>query len=114
MTTQVPHAVYLAIPANDQSPVLRYPPLKVFWYSPAIYKIGVQKTKIDGRVVNIYSREKTLADCFKYRNKLGLDVSLEALRLYRARGRMRLDELERYAKVCRVQRVMRPYLEAML
>ena len=69
---------------------------------------------MDGKVVNIYSPEKTLADCFKYRIKLGLDVSLEALRLYRARRRMRLDELERYAKVCRVQQVMRPYLEAML
>jgi len=58
--------------------------------------------------------KKTLADCFKYRNKLGIDVCVEALNLYRRRGRMKVDQLERYAKLCRVERVMRPYLEAVL
>jgi predicted transcriptional regulator of viral defense system len=114
MTTQVPHAVYLAIPANDQAPALQYPPLHLFWYSKAVYESGILETTLDGVKVRVYSPEKTLADCFKYRNKLGIDVCVEALNLYRRRGRMKVDQLERYAKACRVERVMRPYLEAVL
>jgi len=114
MTTQVPHAVYLAIAANDQAPSLRHPPLRLFWYSRAVHESGIIETKIDGTKVRIYSAEKTLADCFKFRNKVGIDVAIEALNLYRQRGRMKLDQIEHYAKLCRVQRVMRPYLEAIL
>lgn len=114
MTTQIPHAVYLAIAANDQAPVLRYPPLRLFWYSKAVYEGGIIETKMDGTNIRIYSAEKTLADCFKYRNKIGIDVCVEALNLYRRRERMKLDQLEQYAKLCRVQRVMRPYMEAVL
>ena len=69
---------------------------------------------LDGTQVRIYSAEKTLADCFKYRNKLGMDVYLEALRLYRLRGRMKIDQIEHFAKLCRVERIMRPYLEVNL
>lgn len=114
MTTQVPHTVYLAIAANGQAPSLRYPPLRLFWYSRAVHESGIIETKIDGTKVRIYSAEKTLADCFKFRNKVGIDVAIEALNLYRQRGRMKLDQIEHYAKLCRVQRVMRPYLEAVL
>jgi predicted transcriptional regulator of viral defense system len=114
MTTQIPHAVYLAIAANNQAPVLRYPPLRLFWYSKAVYESGIIEAKMDGTNIHIYSAEKTLADCFKYRNKIGIDVCVEALHLYRQRDRMKLDQLEQYAKLCRVQRVMRPYMEAVL
>jgi len=114
MTTQVPHAVYLAIAANDQAPSLQYPPLRLFWYSRAVHEGGIIETKMDGTKVRIYSAEKTLADCFKFRNKIGIDMVVEALNLYRQRGRMKLDQIEHYAKLCRVQRVMRPYLEAVL
>ncbi len=114
MTTQIPHVVYLAIPANDQAPALQYPPLQLFWYSKAVYESGIIETKLDGTKFHVYSPEKTLADCFKYRNKLGIDVCVEALNLYRRRGRMKVDQLEQYAKVCRVERVIRPYLEAIL
>jgi predicted transcriptional regulator of viral defense system len=114
MTTQVPHAVYLAIRANDQAPALAYPPLRLFWYSKAVHESGISETKMDGMTVRIYSPEKTLVDCFKFRNKIGIDVCIEALSLYRQRGRMRLDLIEQYAKLCRVQSVMRPYLEATL
>ena len=114
MTTQVPHTVYLAIAANDQVPALRYPPLRLFWYSKAAFEDGVEAIDTDGIKVRIYSAERTLADCFKYRNKIGIDVCVEALNLYRSRGRMKLDKLEHYAKLCRVERVMRPYLEAIL
>jgi len=114
MTTQVPHAVYLAIPANDQAPALAYPPLRLFWYSKAVHESGINATKTDGVTIRIYSPEKTLVDCFKFRNKIGIDVCIEALSLYRKRGRMRLDLIEQYSKLCRVQSVMRPYLEATL
>jgi predicted transcriptional regulator of viral defense system len=114
MTTQIPHAVYLAIPANDQAPALQYPPLRLFWYSKAVYENGIVQEKMDGTPIRVYSAEKTLADCFKYRNKLGIDVCVEAMNLYRRRGRMKMDLIERYAKLCRVERVMRPYLEAVL
>ena len=112
MTSQVPHSVYVAIPANDQAPRLNYHPLRLFWYSTAIHENGVTEQQIDDIKVRIYSPEKTLADCFKFRNKVGIDVCIEALQFYRQRGRMRLDEIERYAKLCRVQKVMRPYIEA--
>ena len=114
LTTQVPHTVYLAIAANDQVPALRYPPLRLFWYSKAAFEDGMEAIDMDGIKVRIYSAERTLADCFKYRNKIGIDVCVEALNLYRSRGRMKLDKLEHYAKLCRVERVMRPYMEAIL
>lgn len=114
MTTQIPHAIYLAIPANDQAPMLEYPPIRFFWYSKAVYEQGIIETKLDDTLIRVYSPEKTLADCFKYRNKLGIDVCVEALNLYRRRGRMKLDLIEQYARLCRVDRVMRPYLEAVL
>jgi len=114
MTTQVPHAVYLAIAANDQAPALRHPPLRLFWYSQATLEDGVTAIVMDSVHVRIYSAERTLADCFKYRNKIGIDVCVEALNLYRRRGRMKLDRLEHYAKLCRVERVMKPYMEAIL
>lgn len=114
LTTQIPHAVYLAIPANDQAPTLQYPPLRIFWYSRAVYKSGIEEVMLDGTPVRVYSVEKTLTDCFKYRNKLGIDVCMEALNLYRQRGRMKIDQIDQFAKVCRVERVMRPYLEAIL
>jgi predicted transcriptional regulator of viral defense system len=114
MTTQIPHAIFLAIAANDQAPALRYPPLRLFWYSKAAFEDGVEVFDLDGTKVRIYSAERTLADCFKYRNKIGTDVCVEALNLYRRRGKMKLDKLESYAKLCRVERVMRPYMEAIL
>ena len=114
MTTQVPHSVYLAIPANDQAPALRYPPLRLFWYGSVAFSDGIDQVDMDGTKVRIYSVERALADCFKYRNKIGVDVRVEALTLYRLRGKMRLDKLEHFAKLCRVERVMRPYMEAIL
>lgn len=114
MTTQIPHAVYLAIPANDQAPVLKFPPLKLFWYSEAVYEAGIETSEVDATPLRVYSPEKTLADCFKYRNKIGIEVCVEALNAYRKRGQMNLKLIEQYARLCRVERVMRPYLEAAL
>ena len=112
ITTQVPHKVYVALPRDSREPHLRYPPLQVFEFSGEAYSAGVEIRKLDGVPVRIYSPEKTLADCFKYRNKLGLDVAIEALKLYVERRNVKVDEIMRYAQICRVANVMRPYLEA--
>ena len=88
--------------------------MRIFWFTGDAFTAGVETRKLDHVSVPIYTPEKTLADCFKYRNKLGLDVAVEALKLYRQRQRMRLDELMQFARICRVEKVMRPYLEALL
>jgi predicted transcriptional regulator of viral defense system len=114
LTTQIPHEVYIAISRNSEPPRLDYPPVRVFRFSGKAFSEGIEHQRVDGVQVRIYSREKTLADCFKYRNKIGLDTTLEALRLYRQRRRVNVESLMRFAEVCRVASVMRPYLEATL
>jgi predicted transcriptional regulator of viral defense system len=112
LTTQIPHVVHLAISRTARTPNLDYPPLRVYRFSEEAFKAGVQTQTSDGIELRVYDAEKTLADCFKYRNKIGLDVALEALRSYRARRGVRLQRVLEYAKVCRVEQVIRPYLEA--
>ena len=114
LTTQIPHEVHVALPKAARAPRLAWPPLRVFRFSEPAYSAGAQTHEIDGVPVRIYSAEKTLADCFKFRNQLGLETVLEALKEYLRRGHPQLDELARYAETCRVRRVMRPYLEALL
>ncbi len=115
LTTQVPHTVDIALPGHAQIPKLAGIPLRVFWYSEPSFSAGVQSVAIDGVAVRIYSPEKSIADCFKYRNKIGLDVAILALRTYRERTRKPdLKLLSKFARVDRVENVMRPYLEAVL
>lgn len=112
--TQLPPEVWIAIDRRARRPALKYPPLRIVRYSGQALTEGIQTHQLEGQPVRIYSVAKTLADCFKYRNKIGLDVALEALReAWRAR-RFSMAELDRYAIFCRVQRVMRPYLEALV
>ncbi len=113
LTTQIPHEVHLALPRTARNPALKYPPLRVFRFSKDAFEAGIETRTVDRMPVRIYSPEKTLADCFKFRNKIGLDVVLEALRAYRARRGARLQQVLRYARLCRVEKVMRPILEAM-
>lgn len=115
LTTQVPHAVDVALPSHAQIPKLGGIPLRVFWYSNPSFSAGIEVISIDQVPVRVYSPEKTIADCFKYRNKIGLDVAVEALRTYRERRRKPdYQALSRFAQIDRVGNVMRPYLEAML
>ena len=114
LTTQVPHEVSVAVPRGTEPPRIDYPPVRVFRFSPAPFVAGVETHRLDGIPVRVYNREKTLADCFKYRSTIGLDTALEAVRLYRQRGRVNVNSLLEFAQVCRVSRVMRPYLEALL
>ncbi len=110
--TQLPSEVWIALDRRAWRPRLAYPPLRIVRYTGKALSAGVETHRMEGRQVKVYGLAKTVADCFKYRNKIGLDVALEALREgWRAR-RFTMDELDRYAVICRVQRVMRPYLEA--
>jgi predicted transcriptional regulator of viral defense system len=115
LTTQVPHAIDLALPSHAQIPKIDDVPLRIFWYSEPSFSAGIDVVTIDGVPVRLYSREKSIADCFKYRNKIGLDVAIEALRTYRERTpKPNFQALAKFAQINRVQRVMRPYLESVL
>jgi predicted transcriptional regulator of viral defense system len=114
LTLQIPHAVDIAVPRNAQPPRLDYPPVRAFRFSAAAFSAGIEVHAIGGASVRVYCREKTLADCFKYRNKIGMDTVLEALKMYKEKHRFESEILLRYAEICRVAKVMRPYLEAML
>jgi len=114
ITTQVPHEIYLALERGAEPPRLDHPPLRVFWFTGAAFREGIENHKVDGVAVRVYSPEKTVADCFKYRNKIGLETALEALRLCRQRKKAKVDDLLRFAAICRVERVMRPYVESLL
>jgi len=112
--TQLPYQVWMALDRRARRPAVRYPPLRVVRFSGQALTEGIETHKLEGRDVRIYCVAKTVADCFKYRNKVGLDVALEALREGWRERRVTMDEIDRYARICRVQRVMRPYLEALV
>ena len=113
LTTQAPFEVWLAIDNKAATPKLDYPPLRLVRFSGAALAEGVEEHVVDGVTVRVTGVAKTVADCFKYRNKIGLDVALEALREAWREKRMTADDLWRYAKICRVANVMRPYLDGL-
>lgn len=112
--TQLASRVWMALDRRARHPALKYPPLRVVRYTGEALSAGIETHRIEGQAVRVYNPAKTVADCFKYRNKIGLDVAMEALREGWRMRSFKLDELERYARICRVQRVMRPYIEAMV
>ncbi len=114
ITTQIPDKIFIALPKGAEQPRLDFPPLSIHRFSGPALVEGIEIHDIDGVKVRVYCPEKTLADCFRFRNRIGMDIVLEALKLYRARRRFNLSELVRYARLCRVETVMRPYLEALL
>ena len=114
LTTQIPHEVYLALPRGAEPPRLDHPPIRIFWFTGKAFAEGIDTHEVDGVPVRIYGVEKTLTDCFKYRNKIGLDTAVEALKAYVSGRRIDIDKLMVYARICRVEKVMRPYLEALL
>ncbi len=112
LTTQIPHEVSIAVHRNSRRPRIDYPPISIHQFSSDSFTAGIEKHMIDGVEVKIYDPEKTIADCFKFRNKIGMDVVLEALKIYRSRQQFNLEKLFTYAKICRVKNIMTPYLEA--
>ena len=114
MTSQIPHEVSFAIAKGAETPRIDFPPISVHRFSGEALTAGVQKHEIDGVTVRIFCPEKTIADCFKFRNKIGMDIALEALKLYKARKGFNSSELIKFARICRVEKIMLPYLEAMI
>ena len=112
LTTQLPRQVWIALPQGSHAPKMDHPPLKLIQYSGDAFTQGIETHRIDHVEIRVYSAAKTVADCFKHRNKIGLDVALEALKDARSQRKASADDLWRYAKICRVANVMRPYLEA--
>jgi predicted transcriptional regulator of viral defense system len=113
ITTQVPRAVYLAVSRGRYAGLrLRAPPVKIYRFDAATFDQGIETHRIDGVTVRIYGVARTLVDCFKYRNKLGLDIAIEALRFARERKRISNREILYFARLLRQVRVIGPYLES--
>ncbi|WP_066261670.1 type IV toxin-antitoxin system AbiEi family antitoxin domain-containing protein [Hydrogenophaga flava] len=112
ISTQMPHEVWIALPEGRQTPQLGYPPLRVVRLRGAAYSEGIQTVTEHGAPVRVYSAAKTVTDCFKFRHKIGLDVALEALKEAWRSRKVSMAELNHFARINRVERVMQPYLEA--
>ncbi len=113
LTEQVPHEVQIALPRDTKTPVLDYPPIRVFRFSEATLHAGVEEVTLDGVPVRVFGPAKSVADCFRFRNKLGVDVAVDALGRWLAQPGSKPAELLRYARTCGVERVITPYLEAL-
>jgi predicted transcriptional regulator of viral defense system len=112
LTTQLPPEVWLALPEKARRPHLEYPRLRVARFSGAALSEGIERHTIESVGVRVYSAAKTVADCFKYRNKIGIDVAVEALKDFTRTHRGGANALARFARICRVSRVMQPYLDS--
>lgn len=113
MTTQIPHKVYVAVKAGARTPILDYPPVSIYHFSGKAYTEGYKPHRINENIIKIYNAEKTLADCFKFRNQIGLDVFLEAINIYKNRKKIKVNELVKYARICNVEKVMMPYINTL-
>ncbi|MDI6694162.1 MAG: hypothetical protein QME21_03860 [Anaerolineales bacterium] len=114
LTTQIPYKVYIALPREVKAPRIDYPPLDIVYLSKKPYSAGIEEYNLDGIKVRIYSREKTIADCFKFRNKIGMDIALEALKDYLRQPNRDIQSILDYARINRVEKIIRPYLQAAL
>jgi predicted transcriptional regulator of viral defense system len=113
ITTQIPHEVYMALPKDSEKPRIQHPPMRFFWISPKPFKAGIEKHTIDNVDVKVYGVAKTIADCFKFRNKIGMDVALEALQEGLQQKLCTPEEILQFARIDHVERIMLPYLEAL-
>jgi predicted transcriptional regulator of viral defense system len=111
--TQIPSEVWIAIDVKARAPKIEYPPTRVVRFSGAALRFGVEERRVDGELIRVYNPAKTVADCFKFRHKIGTDVALEALRECYRQKKASMNELWEAAKVCRVANVMRPYMESL-
>lgn len=114
LTVEIPHEVYVALEPGTEKPRIDYPPTRIFWFSGEAYSEGIERHKLDRVKVPIYGPAKTIADCFKFRNKIGVDVAIDALKSYHSRSDFNLRELLKYARIRKVEKIMTPYLETLL
>jgi len=113
LTTQTPHYVWLAVDRKARKPKINYPPVRVFFFSGDSFNRGIETHRIMEQDIRVYNAPKTVVDCFRWREAVGLDVAIESAREYLKRKDSRPSSLMEYAKVCRVEKMIRPYLQAM-
>lgn len=114
ITTQIPHFVYVALPQKAHKPGISHPPMRYFWYDDKLIKTGVEEHQIDGCLVKIFDIEKTLVDCVKFRNKIGMDIVIEALKMYWQRKETNINKLFDYAETFRVVKILKPIMETIV
>ncbi len=114
LTIQIPRWIDVAVRQSCHPPLIAYPPVQFHWFSDAYFDKGVEQHDIGGLLINIYSEEKSIVDCFRLRKKVGVDVALEALRTYWKKGNAKMDLLQYLAKSSRVLQIMTPYIEAVM
>jgi predicted transcriptional regulator of viral defense system len=114
LTTQIPHRVSISLPRRSQRPRLAYPAVDVIWLPDPAYQAGIEAHALDGVTVHIYSREKTIADCFRYSERVGKDVLVEMLHEYKRQGEVNISAILHFAQIDRVVEKLQPYLEAIL
>jgi predicted transcriptional regulator of viral defense system len=112
MTNEIPHKIHIAIVRTQRDPRIDYPPIEVYRFTDESFTEGVEKHEIDGLTIQVYNPAKTIADCFKFRNKIGKEIALEALRKGLEEKNVKVKEILKYAKICRVENIIKPYLEA--
>ena len=113
-TSEIPRYVNIAIPRGTHANKIKYPPVRYYRFAPNVWKSGLEEHKIEGRRIRIYSLARTIADCFKFRNKIGMDVARDALKVAITEKGIKPKEIMRYAGICRVENIIKPILEAML
>jgi len=113
-TTEIPRQVDIAISAGAHANRIQYPPVKFYRFAPLVWQAGIEDHDINGHKVRVYCLAKTIADCFKFRNKIGLEVAREALKGAISEKDIKPQEIMKYAKICRVDSVIKPILETML
>lgn len=113
LTTQLPWQVWIGLPRGSHCPRIEHPPLRMVQFTGEHFSYGIEEHRRDNTTLRVYGVAKTVADCFKHRNKIGLDVAIEALKDVNSHRRASFDDIRRAAEVCRVAEVMRPYLETL-
>jgi len=114
LTTEIPHEIWLAVERKAHKPKVKYPPVRAMYFSGACFHEGIEVHRIMEQDVHIYNAPKTVIDCFRWRNDVGIDVALDAARTYLKRRDASPSRLMEYAKLCKVEKLVTPYLEAMV
>jgi predicted transcriptional regulator of viral defense system len=113
-TNEIPRHVDIAIPAGTRANRIKYPPVKFYRFASKAWKIGIEKHEVENHQIKVYSLAKTIADCFKFRNRIGVDIARDALRVAITEKGIKPKEIMEYAKICRVDSIIKPVLEAMI
>lgn len=113
-TSEIPHYVDVAIPRGAHANRIKYPPVRFYRFAPGAWKAGIEEHEVEGHKIRVYSLAKTIADCFKFRNKIGMDAARDALKISITEKGIMPKEVMRYAKICRVDNIIKPILEAIL